>query len=154
MLRDGGPSDVADFCRRYPSFDAAGRTRFWVELVAAMSALESGHDPARTHRERFTDRNGRPVVSRGLLQLSIESARGYGCELESSELLHLPEHNLRCGVRILAALVERDGRIAGRRDGAWQGGARYWAVLRPPKLARIQAQLRRRAECDPSPGAY
>ena len=122
------PKDIKDFCGNYPSSED-GRKRFWVYLVSAMAERESGHDPKNSYKESFKDAKGRYVVSRGLLQISIESANAYGCGFKDEQELHDPKRNLECSVKILSRWVIRDGRIAGKESG-WRGGARYWSVLR------------------------
>jgi soluble lytic murein transglycosylase-like protein len=92
-----------------------------------MIQYESGFDPSQTYTESFTDRSGNRVVSTGLLQLSQESARGYGHSVTTQDLMD-PYVNLQVGVDILEHWVSRDGVIAG--DGN-TGGGRYWSVLRP-----------------------
>ena len=120
--------DIEEFCGSYPA-DKDGRKRFWVYLMSAMSERESGHNPNNSYKENFKDVKGRYVVSRGLLQISIESANGYGCGFKDEQELHDPKRNLECSVEILSKWVIRDGRIAGKESG-WRGGARYWSVLR------------------------
>jgi hypothetical protein len=123
------PSDYREFCPDYPSLSASERKNFWMYLLSAMAQYESNFRPALTYRESFRDSRGNYVVSRGLLQLSIESGNGYGCGLKQASDLHDPYTNLECGLRILGRWVARDKRIAGN-SGGWKGGARYWSVLR------------------------
>lgn len=137
-LLDDEPSDVASYCPKYVSLDREDRTTFWVGLLAAIARHESNYNPATTYRESFADSSGRRVVSRGLLQISDESARGYGCDFERATDLQDPRVNLECGVRILARWVGRDGVIA-RQSAGWRGGARYWSVLRK---ASTSSQIR------------
>jgi hypothetical protein len=124
------PDDIATYCPRYPDLDLPARRTFWIALLAALARHESSHDPATQFQESFPDAAGRPVVSRGLLQLSRESAGGYGCRIRDEQELHDPATNLRCGVRILARWIERDRVIADRVDGRWRGAARYWSPFR------------------------
>lgn len=127
------PADVREFCPRYSRLSTIDRRKFWVGLLSAMALPESGFNPARFFQERFHDAKGRPVVSRGLLQISIESAnqKRYDCEVEHAGLLHDPVINLRCGVKILAKWVKDDGVIASNvRNGTHKGGGRYWSTLR------------------------
>ncbi len=144
-------SDVADFCPGYPSMTSeADKTAFWVGLVSAMARLESGHDPSVSYQENFKTSDGRWVISRGLLQLSQESANAYsGCTVPvtNEALLHDAEVNLRCGVIILSRWVGMDGQIADTQ-APWRGGARYWSVLRAPaKIAAIKAYTRSMGVC-------
>ena len=157
------PSDIAEFCPRYADLDADGRRAFWVGVLSAMSRFESNFDPEASFDEpahcpteacriSMTTADGRPVVSRGLLQLSQESANGYrGCPVPPADelRLHEPGLNLRCSVAIMSRWVPADGVISAD-DGGWRGGARYWSVLRPNDrrtLAQIQAFTRTSALC-------
>jgi len=63
------------------------------------------------YRERFTDVKGAQVVSRGLLQISIESSQGYQCGINDAQQLHSAEQNIRCAARILNKWVARDQSI-------------------------------------------
>lgn len=122
------PGDISDFCPSYPT-DKDARARFWVALISAMAEKESSHKPETQYKESFKDQHGNYVISRGLLQLSIESARGYKCVLDNAQDLHDPYKNLDCGLKILTRWVSKDGFIA-RKTSGWRGGARYWSVLR------------------------
>lgn len=124
------PADAVEFCPRYPELGYSQRKQFWVGLLSAMSGPESNFRPASRYQERFIDRQGRPVVSRGLLQISQESAnqQRYGCDIRHPSLLHDPLINLSCGVRILARWVSQDGLIASNHSP--KGGGRYWSTLR------------------------
>jgi len=127
-LLDTVPRDVASFCPRYSSMARDDRVAFWVALISAMARFESGFDPGvsfdeyahcRTDdcRRRMTTRDGRHVVSRGLLQLSQESANNYrGCSVAPRDeaRLHDAAVNLTCSVAIMNRLVTRDGAISAR----------------------------------------
>lgn len=134
------PGDIAQFCPAYASLSTADKKNFWVYLLSAMTELESNHNPAVTYTEKFTDNNGEFIVSRGLLQISIESANGYGCGFSNAQEIHEPLKNLTCGLRILNRFLGKDTQLAGKSltTGSWLGGARYWAVLRAPKVTTIQ----------------
>lgn len=130
LLRQS-PADVAQFCPSYGALPVHHKKDFWVYLISSIAQFESSFNPALTYTENFNDSTGQPVISRGLLQLSIESARAYGCELPSAQDLHDPYKNLLCGLKILNRWVGSDGVIRGQAaGGAWRGGARYWSVLR------------------------
>ena len=142
------PADIAAFCPAWPGLGEDGRRAFWIGLFSAMARYESGFDPDVSFDEKAhcpscdwaVTRDGRNVVSRGLLQLSQESANAYrGCAvaIEDELTLHDPARNLRCGVAIMTRLVSRDQMISAR-DGGWKGGSAYWSVLRPGKLEAIQ----------------
>lgn len=70
------------------------------------------------------------VVSRGLFQMSISSARGLGCLwLVTPQDLHDENKNIKCAVLALDKFITQDKKIAGR-DGKYLGASRYWAVMR------------------------
>lgn len=153
-LADRVPDDIASFCPNYQALPPPSRRRFWVLLLSAMAHEESRCDPTVAFQESFRDAQGDLVVSRGLLQLSIESANGYGCGFGAPEELHDPARNLRCGVRIMVRWLDRDRVIGARSRRTWLGGARYWSTLREttPALNRIRSWTLRLEMCsDDSP---
>lgn len=129
-LLDVIPADKGLFCPRYQELSYEQRKQYWAFLISSMVKFESNFKTNTTYKEGFNDSNGNRVISRGLLQISIESANSYGCGFKNSQELHDPKKNLSCGIRILDRWLDRDNRIAGKVGGKWQGGARYWAVLR------------------------
>ncbi|NQZ01269.1 MAG: hypothetical protein HRT45_11440 [Bdellovibrionales bacterium] len=130
LLIDKRPQDITRFCPEYDSLNAKGRVWFWVYLFSVMARYESAFDPETFFREPFNDRFGNRVESRGLLQISVESGRGYRCDIPQEEDLHDPAVNLECGVRIMERWIGRDSVLSGQQGSSWRGGARYWAVLR------------------------
>jgi hypothetical protein len=129
-LLDVIPTDAALFCPNYSHLTLFQRKQYWAYLISAMVRFESSFKTETSYTEGFNDSAGQPVVSRGLLQISIESGNAYGCAFKTTHDLHDPLQNLSCGIRILNRWVGRDGQIAGKVDNAWRGGARYWSVLR------------------------
>jgi len=141
------PTDVTSFCPNYANLDPLHRSRFWVGLLSAMARPESNYNPAATYTESFDDGSGNRVISRGLLQISIESAnqQRYACGIEKDEDLHIPRVNLQCGVKILEAWVVNDNVIASYQKPS-RGGGRYWSVLRAsnnrlPEIMGITSSL-------------
>jgi soluble lytic murein transglycosylase-like protein len=142
------PSDIDAFCPGYRATNANGRRAFYVALLAELARYESNFDPTVRFTESFSDASGRRVVSRGLLQLSQESANGYGCGITNAEQLHDATTNISCAVRILDRWVQRDGAIAGYSAGAWRGASRYWSPFRDRnKLVDLQAALNAQPFC-------
>lgn len=125
------PQDIGDFCPNYMGLSARERKSFWLYFVSVIAQFESGFRPEVSFQESFNDSRGRPVISRGLLQISIESANGYGCGFRRQSELHDPLRNLSCGVEILSHWLERDNRIAGGRGQSARGAGRYWSIFRP-----------------------
>lgn len=124
------PADIVTFCPSYASLDEKNRKNFWIYLLSAMTHFESYYDPSVKYVEKFVDAKGNRVVSRGLLQISGESGRSYGCLIPEDMDLHDPYVNLTCGMKILERWVASDRVISGKSGGKWRGGARYWSVLR------------------------
>lgn len=131
------PADASDFCPNYASLSREDRKAVWVQLISAMAVKESDLDPTQTYVENFKDSSKNRVKSRGLLQLSFESAQAYGCEVSKPEDLHNSALNLRCGVKILDHWISQDGVIASKAKDSWRGGARYWSVLRNPQKRKF-----------------
>ncbi|WP_041544544.1 MULTISPECIES: lytic transglycosylase domain-containing protein [Chelativorans] len=142
------PEDVSRYCPGYEKANADDRASFWVGLLSALAKWESNFKPAVTFTEPdIYDASGNNVISRGLLQLSFESANAYGCGLRTADDLHDPGTNLTCGVKILSRLVTRSGVIAS--DGRpWRGAAAYWSPFRDQaKRADIQSWTSRQSYC-------
>ncbi|KYG69215.1 hypothetical protein AZI87_08385 [Bdellovibrio bacteriovorus] len=135
------PADASTFCPNYKNLTYAQRKQYWTHFMSNMVRFESNYNTNTSYTEAFNDSQGRRVVSRGLLQISIESGNAYGCNFKSTKDLHDPLQNLSCGIRILNRWVGRDGRIAGKVSGSWRGGARYWAVLRAGDKTSYQTIL-------------
>ena len=141
------PRDVREWCAGYSKLDMRGKKAFWVALVSTMAAHESSFKPNAYHQEKFNDSSGSPVVSRGLLQLSVESSRAVGCSnIEVYQDLYDPETNLTCGVRMLNRYIGKDSRIFGRNVTVqgkvvkWAGASRYWGIYR---LQRMNTEMRK-----------
>ena len=130
------PSDIDKFCLNYPNLSDEDKTVFWVGLISIMARPESNFKPESTYIEKtIIDANKKNVVSRGLLQISQESANSYGCNIKDAKELHNPLINLSCGVKILDKLVTKDNIIGtyGPRSQQSTGGGKYWSVLRDRK---------------------
>lgn len=149
------PDDIQQFCPSYAALPQQQRKQFWVGLLSAMAKPESNFRPQTSYQERFLDRQGKPVISRGLLQISIESAnqQRYNCQIAEPKKLHDPKINLRCGAKILALWVKTDGIIAQPEDAKTPiGGGRYWSTLRASRghLDDIAAFTRQLPFCEMS----
>lgn len=136
------PTDIDKFCPAYKTKGEADRTIFWTGLISIIARPESNFKPETVYTESFADSKGRKVVSRGLLQISIESAnqKRYSCAIAKSEDLHDPKTNITCGVKILDAWVKEDSAIATYSGQKPIGGGRYWSTLREkldPKKNRL-----------------
>ncbi|MCB0378582.1 MAG: hypothetical protein KDD33_08830 [Bdellovibrionales bacterium] len=138
------PNDVLDFCPRYDDLGDEQRKMFWIHLISVMARFESNFDPNTAYEEDFVDSKGKKVVSRGLLQISDESSRGYGCNQRLAEELHESQKNLVCGLKIMSHWVNADKVISELKNNKWRGGARYWAVLRTYSGRDLVKQVKER----------
>ncbi len=93
-------------------------------------------------------REGTPISSRGLLQISRESANGYGCNIKDAKELHQPGVNIACAVRIFNRWIVKDKMISGRVKGKWKGAARYFSPFRDDrKLQSLRGKSKQLAIC-------
>lgn len=144
-----GASDITQICPKYHQFSKELRIKTIGEIYAIATYYESGYDPEKKYYEcakytckyltsggckyvqghGFCMKGGHKldngvVISRGLMQLSLESAQGYGCKfLHEPKDLHDPEKNLRCANTVMVAQIKRTGKILSNSN--------YWAVLKP-----------------------
>lgn len=141
--------DADKYCPKFNSLKEEQKVAVLVTLISAMARYESGFKPENSYKENFKDAKGNYVISRGLLQISQESANSYGCGITKAEMLHDPETNLRCAVRILNRWIPKDGYIGSTVSGKNLGGARYWSVLRNSSgsQAKIQAKVKALEAC-------
>lgn len=111
------------------------------QLISKSAFYESSWKPNTSYKEGFKDTDGTYVVSRGLMQISKTSANGYDCKgkttskIVDAKDLYDPDVNLSCSVKIFNRWGKRDGVLYGGKKDAWNGGSRYWAVLRCPKTS-------------------
>jgi hypothetical protein len=102
-LLDVVPRDIAAWCPGYPQADRSQRAAFWAGLVSTLAWHES------THRPDAVGGGGRWF---GLVQIAPGTARWRNCAVGTGEALLDGAANLRCGVRIMAITVPRDGVVA------------------------------------------
>lgn len=138
-LLTANPSDAKIFCPNYANLSESKRKQFWAFFISSMAKFESNFDPKEAYTEGFRDKNGKYIISRGLLQISIESSHSYRCGFKSTAEMHSPTRNLSCGIRILNHWMKKDRRIASKYGAGWRGGARYWSVLRAGKKTSYQS---------------
>jgi len=133
LLATTSVKDAKKYCPKYSSLSRDQRKAFYIMLISSMARFESSFKPETTYTEDFKDSQGLWVKSRGLLQISKESANqsAYGCKIVDKEDLHLPAVNLACGVKILNYWIKKDGYVGTYLSKTQiYGGARYWSVLR------------------------
>jgi len=129
-------SDGDLYYKGYNELSDAHKREFFVMLFSSLARFESGFDPKETYEEGFNDSKGKPVISRGLFQVSVESLGGYKFKTTASEL-HDPLINIRAMLTVANRWLVKDECIAGGKTDEWLGLARYWSVFR--KAHRIAA---------------
>ena len=129
------PEDIDAYCPGYEDAGPAGRKGFWVTFLSALAKHESTW---------AADASGGGGQWLGLLQISPQTAHGYGCQAQTAEELKKGGKNLSCAVRIMAVTVPRDGVISeGMRGVAADWGPFHQAE----KRADIQATTRAFSGC-------
>jgi len=97
------PRDIEQWCPAYPQADRGQRAAFWAGLVSTLAWHES------THRPRAVGGGG---LWFGLVQIAPGTARYRDCAVQSGQALLDGPANLRCGIRIMAITVPRDGVVS------------------------------------------
>ena len=147
-MAKANPADASFYCPKFGGINEAEKKQFWLTFFGAMSYRESGYKPETKYTESFKDSTGKFVVSRGLFQISPESAnqRAYGCGVKADGSdLHDPEKNITCAVKIFGHWFVKDGYIGQSVNGSHLGGARYWSVLRNASSSQAYIQKKTKA---------
>ena len=126
-LLDVVPRDIDGWCPAYPGAGRDRRAAFWAGLISALAWHES------THRPDAVGGGGRWF---GLVQIAPGTARWRDCDVGTGQALLDGPANLRCGVRIMAITVPRDGVVSEGMDGV----AADWG---PFHSRRKRADMRR-----------
>lgn len=129
------PADIDAYCPGYRDAGPEERKAFWVTFLSALAKHESTWRP---------DASGGNGAWHGLLQISPQTARGYGCKAKSADALKDGGANLSCGIRIMAVTVPRDGVISAGMGGV---AADWGPFHQASKRADIQARTRNAAVC-------
>lgn len=116
------------------------RVEFWAQLISAIAKRESGFKTETNYTEDFKDNAGKNVISRGLLQLSYESAKqsAYKCSLNVPADLNTPLKNLSCGVGIVNHWTKDPATMGLGETDKHYGTGRYWSVCRKYKNGTIK----------------
>lgn len=124
--------DIKNHCKKTPLNHCIAQT------LSIIAKRESGFNPKARYEESFKDRNGNPVISRGLFQLSIESAnqRAYLCNIQNHRELYDAKINITCAVKIAHFWLNKDKafftqKTSSRKSSDHLGFSRYWSVARP-----------------------
>ncbi|WP_299360247.1 transglycosylase SLT domain-containing protein [uncultured Paracoccus sp.] len=131
------PADVLEYCPGYSRQSPQDRAAFWAGFLSKVASVESGWNPLAKRGDAV-----------GMLGITPRVAQSHGC---SASLLDVRE-NLKCGVRIMARNVVRDGTIGGTdADGAsrgWRGVTRDWLSLRSAaRRSDVASWTRRQSYC-------
>jgi hypothetical protein len=141
MLSPEVPRDVKRFCPQFYGMAEADRRAFWAYFFQALAGAEAGLEPTvqakHTQPEMMVkdEVTGQRARTSGLLQLTYEDQRRYGCDFDwdRDKLLKVddpertilqPKNNLECGVKILEKQIIEERKPLLSRTG-------YWETLRP-----------------------
>jgi hypothetical protein len=131
------PGDIAEWCPEYEENGLEERAAFWAGLVSALAWYESTHNP------RAVGGGGQWF---GLIQIAPATARYRDCAAGTGEALMNGSANLRCGVRIMAQNVLRDGVVSrGMRGVAAEWGPFHSRTRREAMRDWVSSQ----SYCDP-----
>lgn len=141
MLSRRVPRDVRRFCPRFYEMAEVDKRAFWAYFFQALAGAEAGlkpttqglhTQPEMAVKDEVTGREGR---TSGLLQLTYEDEKRYGCDFDwkrdkvlkthdPERTILQPKNNLECGVRILEKqIIEAHKPLL--------SGTGYWETLRP-----------------------
>lgn len=141
MLSPQVPRDVRRFCPRFYQMGETDKRAFWAYFFQALAGAEAGLNPRTNVRHTEPEVavvdpvTHQLVHSEGLLQLTYQDQRRYGCDFNWEIDRHLrphdpqrtilnPENNLRCGINILnKQIIDQHKPIFARTS--------YWSTLQP-----------------------
>lgn len=141
MLSSHVPKDVRKFCPQFYRMSDTDKKVFWAYFFQALAGAEAGLNP--TTRVRHTQPEvavidnvtHRYVRSEGLLQLTYEDAKRYGCDFDwerdkqlksddPGKTILQPKNNLECGIKILDnQIITQHRRLVTKKS--------YWSTLQP-----------------------
>ena len=141
MLSSQVPHDVRKFCPNFYHMSETDKRIFWAYLFQALAGAEAGLNPTTNVRHpqmaKVDKVTGQPVHSEGLLQLTFEDQKVYGCgcdfdwdadrklpKNDPGRTILQPKNNLECGIKIL------DVQIIGHHKPLLTKNS-YWSPLQP-----------------------
>ena len=145
MLSGQVPHDVKRFCPAFYGMAEDDKRAFWAYFFQALAGAEAGLEPTVQAKHAQPEMavkdgvTGHQSRTSGLLQLTYEDQKRYGCNFdwERDKTLKVgdpdrtilqPKNNLECGVKILdKQLIEK------HKPLLWASG--YWSTLRPGTLS-------------------
>src|SRR5215471_3421562 len=145
MLGPQVPRDVKRFCPNFYQMNETDKRAFWAYFFQALAGAEAGLDPkTRAHHTQPEVSNpdgvsGLSGRTEGLLQLTYEDSKRYGCDFDwqadrklpakdPHRTILQPERNLACGITIL------ENQIIEHRKPLLTGSS-YWSTLQPGRLS-------------------
>jgi hypothetical protein len=141
MLSRRVPHDVRTFCPSFYEMSNTNKRVFWAYFFQALAGAEAGLNPTTNvqHTQPAVDKvdgvSHHVIHSEGLLQLTYEDARRYGCSFnwawdrwlpghDPAKTILRPRNNLECGVKIL------DNQIIAQHKPLLSRTS-YWSTLQP-----------------------
>lgn len=86
------------------------------------------------------------VISRGPIQMSLQSSQHYGCKVSVPRDLNDPLKNFSCFVQVAERFITADGRVGSpTTKSPWYGLTKYWAVWRGSDTYTLKARTAIRA---------
>ncbi len=131
---DKAAVDMRRFCPKYATLTPDQRVIAWAHLAVGIARYETtGYNPLSSMKES----NGK--YSTGLFQLTYGDS--FCPKTKKDGLLTTPSVNIKCAVKLMGNLVEKDALVAAGgyvKYGAKspKGLAKYWAVVRTPDSKR------------------
>jgi hypothetical protein len=141
MLSPQVPHDVRRFCPQFYAMAEDDKRAFWAYFFQALAGAEAGLKPTSQVKHSQPEMmvkdevSGREGRTSGLLQLTYEDEKRYGCDFDwerdktlktndPERTILQPKNNLECGVKIL------DKQII-EKHKALLSSSGYWSTLRP-----------------------
>jgi hypothetical protein len=129
------PADIGTWCPAYVAAAPEQRAMFWAGLLSTLARFESTWNPSAV---------GGGGQWFGLVQISPDTARAYGCAADSGSELQDGSANLECAVQIAAENVTRDGVVAADRGGF---AADWGPFMIAEKRAEMAAWVSQQSYC-------
>jgi hypothetical protein len=134
MLSSRVPSGVRRFCPRFYEMAETDKRAFWAYFFQALAGAEVGLNPNTSVRHAKPE-GATAMRSEGLLQLTYEDQKRYGCDFnwqadrtlkanDPAKTILQPKNNLECGVKILVNQIIVQHKPLLTRSG-------YWSTLHP-----------------------
>jgi hypothetical protein len=141
MLSPVAAKAVKSYCPRFETESEQDKRAFWAYFFQALSGAEAGLVPdidvrhAKPGAARTDPVSKRAVRQEGLMQLTYEDTKRYGCdfdwqhdrtlpEKDPSRSILQPSRNLACGIRIVENQIITQQKPLIVRSS-------YWSTLRP-----------------------